>query len=455
MSRAERRWSTSARLTLANAGVIIVCFVLLLVVVVGLSRHYMYQHIRESVDSELTMLAGEFSLDRRTGLIELIHERMRRRSPYHARVYALQDADGRYLAGNLPRWPEAATGREGQLMLPSVEHPGETYVVTAYESLPDGSRLLVGFDQYELHHTEERLREGALLCLLVVLAMAWFAGRLITRISLRPIETIRASARQIMLGDLRHRVPLSGSGDEFDQLAETLNSMLDRIQQLISGVQGATDNIAHDLRSPLTRVRARLESVLAGPPKDEDWAPWVERHLADLDQVLSTFQALLQIARIDSGVLREHFTVCDLAELAREAVDFLEPLADARGQRLDVALPESLPLAGDRDLLQQLLYNLLDNAIKYAPEGSVITLTGACASDQVRLVLRDQGPGIPEAARERVFERLYRLDATRQTPGLGLGLSLVRAVVQLHHGGIRLDDGAPGLVVALTLPAQA
>lgn len=453
MSRAERRWSTSARLTLANAGVIITCFILLLVVVVGLSRHYMHEHIRESVDSELTMLAGEFSLDSRDGLIKLIHERMRRRSPYHARVYALQGPDGRYLAGNLPRWPAAAVAGEGELLLPSLEHPGETHVITAYESLPDGSRLLVGFDQYELRHTEERLREGALLCLLVVLVMAWFAGRLITRISLRPIETVRASARQIMRGDLRHRVPLSGSGDEFDQLAETLNGMLDRIQQLIASIQGATDNIAHDLRSPLTRVRARLESVLAGPPDGEDWTPWVERHLADLDQVLSTFQALLQIARIDSGVLREHFTPCDLALLARESVDFLEPLAEARGQRIEVALPDSLALAGDRDLLLQLLYNLLDNAIKYAPEGSVITLSGDVDAGQVRLCLRDRGPGIPEAARERVFERLYRLDATRQTPGLGLGLSLVRAVVQLHHGSIRLDDAAPGLVVTLTLPA--
>lgn len=453
MSRTERRWSTSARLTLANAGVIVVCFILLLFGVMGLSRHFMHQHIRESVDSELTMLTGEFEIDRRDGLVQLISERMSRPSPNHDRIYVLQDAGGHYIAGNLPAWPAQAQGEAGTLMLPSRLHAGETHVVAGYVTLDDGSRLLVGFDQYELRHVEERLRQGALLSLAVVLLMSWFAGRLITRISLRPIETIRESAGQIMRGDLRHRIPLSGSGDEFDQLAGTLNDMLDRIQQLIAGVEGATDNIAHDLRSPLTRVRARLESVLRQPPADADWQPWVERHLADVDQVLSTFQALLQIARIDSGVLRAGFEPCDLAALVREAVDFLEPVAEARGQQLRVSLPASLPVAGQRDLLLQLLLNLLDNAIKYAPADSEIRLEGEQRHGQIVLVLRDHGPGIPAAERERVFERLYRLDATRQTQGLGLGLSLVRAVVGLHHGSICLDDGRPGLIVTLTLPA--
>lgn len=439
---------------MSNAGVIVLCFVALLSLVMWLSYRSVHEHIEESVDAELAMLAGEFRIDGPAGLTYLVAERVRHDSARHERYYRLERADGVLLAGNLTHWPEGMTARQGRHELPSPARGGRTSMVASWARMPDGSRLLVAFDEYELRHLQRKLRQGAIWSLLAVLVMSWFAGRFITRSALRPIGTIRESARQIMLGDLRHRIPLQGSGDEFDQLARTLNNMLDRIAQLIAGIEGTTDNIAHDLRSPLTRHRARLEAALAVRPTEGEWTAWVERHLADIDQILSTFQSLLKIARIDAGILRSAFTVMDLAALCHDAAEFMEPLAESRAQHLRIDLPGHLPVAGHRDLLFQLLTNLLDNAIKYSPPGSDILLSGALSGDHCLLTLRDHGPGIPAEQRERVFERLYRLDSTRMTPGLGLGLSLARAVIQLHEGSITLADASPGLLVEIRLPAS-
>ena len=451
MRPTERRWSTSSRLILSNAGVIVACFAILLVSVVSLSLHFMQSHIEESVEAELAILADEFNMDGPFGIARLIGERERHRSPNHSRVYRLENAAGERIAGNLPVWPEVARAPH-LFRMPSLEHPGETNVVAGWVRLPDGGRLLVGFDEMELRQVEQMLYNGAALSLILVLLLSWIAGRFVTRLSLQPIETIRHAANQIMAGDLRHRVPVSPSGDEFDQLAHTLNDMLDRIQQLIAGVQGATDNIAHDLRSPLARVRARLEAARFDPPDAVAWPDWIGHHVSDIDRVLATFQALLQIARVDSGLLREQFTAIDLGELLDEVAEFMEPVADARDQVIEVEADALPPLQGHRDLLLQLFMNLLDNASKYGAPGRPVTLTAQRVAGGIEICCRDHGPGIPASERERVFERLYRLDATRQTPGLGLGLSLVRAVVQLHHGELALEEAGPGLRVRLRLP---
>lgn len=453
MPPAERRWSTTTRLTLSSAGVIVACFLLLMVVVMSLTLHYLDSHIDESVDAELAILQDEYAMNGAYGVTRLVQQRLRRTSPYHDRVYRIEDAQGRRLAGNLARWPDHLQGPDA-VVLPSLNHPGETQVVAAWARLPDGGRLLVGFDRYEMRHVEQRLYETAGISLLLVLALSWLAGRFLARLSLQPIETIRASAQQIIRGDLRHRVPVSPANDEFDQLARTLNQMLDRIQQLIASVQGATDNIAHDLRSPLTRLRARLEAARATPPDAPAWTDWLDQHLGNLDQVLTTFQALLQIARVDAGLLRAQFTEIDLGHLLAEVADFMEPMADERGQALGLDVPAggSFRLRGHHDLPLQLLLNLLDNAVKYGAPQAGITLSLRRVGGQLEVALRDHGPGIPAEQRERVFERLYRLDATRQTPGLGLGLSLAKAVVQLHHGSLRLEDAEPGLRVILRLP---
>lgn len=449
MNLTEQRWSTATRLTLSNAGVIVGCFLVLLVLVTGLTTHYMQIHIEENVDSELSMLTSEYSLNGRSDLIDLIQDRLDRPSQHHERVYCFQDKHGNVLAGNLKAWPEDIKSRIRHARIPSEFHPGHTQVIISATPFKDGSRLLVGYDEFEQRHMQRQLRQGATVALLLVLILSLLAGRFITRTALRPIETIRRSAVQIMQGDVRHRIPTQQSGDEFDQLATTLNAMLDRMDQLIATVKGATDNIAHDLRSPLTRQRARLEDALRNPPPPEKWESWVERNLVDVDQVLTTFQSLLKIASVDSGLLRDAFSEFDMAVLCQDAAEFMEPLTDSREQTLTVEVPDVLVIKGHRDLLFQMLINLLDNASKYSPPQSTITLTLAPALDSWLVNIIDHGPGIPESEHIKVFDRLYRLDGTRQTPGLGLGLSLVRAIVQLHDGVIELSDAEPGLRVTV------
>lgn len=454
-------WSTATRITLSNAGVILVCFLILASGVMVMSQYFMRQHIQESVRAELNILETEYQLDGILGIRALIQGRIREHSDLDERTYYLEDAHGQFVAGNLPAWPKSAITHGTFLNLPSARDSDDYSVVAQSRELPGGYRIFVGFDERELAYVQRKIRQGATWSLILVLVLSWLAGRYTTRLALRPIGQIRNSVDKIMQGDLRHRIPVGQDSDEFDALGRTLNDMLDRISQLIAGVRGATDNIAHDLRSPLTRHRARLESRLSNPPVDSEWAPWVEDNLRDIDQVLTTFQALLKIASIDSGVLREAFQAIDLAPLIADAADFMEPLAEARQQTLSVSLPEHAVVMGHRDLLFQMLINLLDNAVKFTPAHGHIRVSLIQTGHHWVLSVIDNGPGIPEAEHCKVFDRLYRLDATRQTPGLGLGLSLVQAVTTLHQGSITLQDASKhhvgnesGLCVSVLLPVH-
>lgn len=451
------RLSTSARLTLANSALLAAGFGLLLMLVSWLAGHYMLGHVEESVEAELDILTAEFRVDGVRGISGLIRQRLDVRSANHERVYRLEDGAGRMLIGNLDLWPDIAGAESRPLRLPSLRHPGRTEIVARWVRLPDGSRLLVGFDEYEVEQVRSDIRHAALVSFGLMLIVSLGGGYLITRAALRPVETIRRAAQQIMDGDLLHRVPLrkaDASADEFDRLAQTLNGMLDRIARLIATVRGATDNIAHDLRSPLTRHRARIEAALRHPPAADELPDWLERNLADIDQVLSTFQSLLRIASVDSGLLRSEFRELDLAQLVRDAAELMEALGEERGLTLEVSAPGVAPCTGHRDLLFQTLLNLIDNAIKYSPDRGCIRLALARDGGGWQLQVSDRGPGIPVDQRERVFERLYRLESARNTPGLGLGLSLVQSVAALHRGSVELGDAAPGLIVSLRLPAD-
>ncbi len=461
VSKLTQNWSTATRITLSNASVILVCFLILAGGVMVMSQYFMRQHIQESVRAELNIMESEYRLDGIVGMRALIQGRIREHSSLDERTYYLEDAHGQFLAGNLPAWPSVAKKPGEFLSLPSAKDSDDYSVVAQSRVLPNGYRIFVGFDERELSYVQRKIRQGATWSLILVLLLSWLAGRYTTRLALRPIGQIRYSAGKIMQGDLRHRIPVGQNGDEFDALARTLNDMLDRISQLIAGIRDATDNIAHDLRSPLTRHRARLESRLDNPPATAEWSPWLEESLRDIDQVLATFQALLKIASIDSGLLREAFQPVDLTPLIADAADFMEPLADARQQTLQVTLPEQAIVQGHRDLLFQLLINLLDNAVKFAPVGGHIRVALAQNHNAWALSVSDNGPGIPKTEHSKVFDRLYRLDATRQTPGLGLGLSLVQAVTTLHQGRISLRDAAEnhadnerGLCVSVFLPAH-
>jgi signal transduction histidine kinase len=275
----------------------------------------------------------------------------------------------------------------------------------------------------------------------------------ISRSTASRIEAINQASREIMGGDLSRRVATRGSGDDFDQLADNLNSMLDRILSLMQAIRQVSDDIAHDLRTPLTRLRSRLELARSAVSDAEEARVGIEQAIAEADALLATFNALLRIARIEAGQQRFGFSKLDLVPLVGDVVELYEPLASDKGQELASELPQEAVIAfGDRDLLFQGIANLLDNAIKYTPAGGRVGVHLRKSGEGAEVVVWDSGPGIPAALRAKVFERFFRLEQSRSAPGSGLGLSLVGAVVKLHAAQIRLEDGEPGLRVVLSFP---
>lgn len=287
---------------------------------------------------------------------------------------------------------------------------------------------------------------------LIVLALT--GGVLIAWLTNLRISRMDRALAATMQGDLRSRLPVSHRGDELDRLASNVNLALDRVQQLMATVKSATDGIAHDLRTPLARHRARLESALCSPPRADELLPWLEQGLNEIDRILATFRGLMQLATVEAGSLRAHFTTVDLATVAADLVELYDAVAAERGIQIHSNIGPA-EVSGLRDLLGQSIANLLDNAIKFAPDHSRVSLGLRASQKTVRIIVSDHGPGIPESEREHVFRRLYRLDSSRSTPGIGLGLSLVKAVVDLHDGNITLKDNHPGLRVVINLPLEA
>jgi signal transduction histidine kinase len=272
---------------------------------------------------------------------------------------------------------------------------------------------------------------------------------------LRRIEAINRTSRDIIAGDLTRRIPVSGSSDELDRLAGNLNTMLDQIEGLMTGMRQVTDNIAHDLRSPLTRIRTRLELALMERPSVEAYRAAMEQVLDSTTELIATFNALLSIAQVEAGALRESMAEIDLAAVAEDVAELYAPVAEDAQLRLRIEAAGGTLIRGNRHLLSQALANLIDNAIKHTPAGGTISVRVARADGSAELVVEDTGPGIPESDRTRVLDRFVRLEASRHAPGSGLGLSLVRAVAQLHHGTLTLEDNRPGLRVRLVFPAMS
>jgi signal transduction histidine kinase len=292
----------------------------------------------------------------------------------------------------------------------------------------------------------------------VILGLA--GGFFVSSRVLKRIDAMTGTANTIMAGDLSGRLPISGTGDELDRLADNLNAMLERIEALMHGLKEVTDNIAHDLKTPLTRMRNRSEQALRTAKSESDYRAALESTIAESDDLIRTFDALLMIARAESGQARDNMIEFDAAEIARDVCELYEPLAEEKGLSIKVQAPLSAPVRGNRELVSQALANLVDNAIKYAgPEVSKINgvaaeiVLGADAdTDRISLSVADRGPGIPDADRGRVVERFVRLEQSRSQPGSGLGLSLAAAVARLHGGELKLEDNHPGLRTVLALP---
>jgi signal transduction histidine kinase len=404
-----------------------------------------------TIEAEVVGLAEQYREHGIGGLVATIGERVER-DPDSSSVYLLVSPGLQPLAGNLNAWPSEAMELDGWLGF-EFKDPragGRLFQARARPFLLEGGlRLLVGRDTRELKATQQLIVRALLWGLAITFALALLGGMAMSRSMLRRIEEINQASREIMAGDLSRRVPTTGRADDFDELAGNLNAMLDEIERLMEGIRQISDNVAHDLRTPLTRLRNRLEQLRsemeAGSPHMEQ----VERSIADSDQLLSTFGALLRIARIEAGGHRSVIEVVDLGALVRDAADLYEPLAEEKQVSLGRAVEGSPSIPGDRDLLFQALTNLLDNAVKYTPPGGRVHLAVSGGREGLQISVSDTGPGIASDERENVLQRFYRLERSRTTPGSGLGLSLVAAVAQMHHATLVLDDNEPGLRATL------
>jgi len=439
------------RLTLAYMALFALSVGALSAFVYSATLGYLDTQTNAIIEAEINGLRETYERSGLGGLRDVIQERSARDYEQERRsFYLLVDPIGAPVAGNLQAWPIGANDALGQWV--DFVQRGSDTPVRALLLQVGAYRLLVGRDIREVTAIKQVLRSASIYGISLTLALALVGGLLLAISAERRLAEINRTTRQIMAGDLSRRAPLKGSDDEHDELAQNINTMLDQIENLLEGMRHVGDSVAHDLRGPITRLRNRLETVAAAEkPSRDDLADCV----AQLDQVLATFNALLRIARVESGAYRSAFTTVDLKPIVQDVCELYQAAAEERHVTLRGGAAESVEVFGDRELLAQVLTNLVDNAVKYTPPGGVVRIELARSGDRAQVRVADSGSGIPLEDRSRVLQRFTRLDRARSQPGNGLGLALVNAVTLQHHGRLSLGDNGPGLVVTVELPALA
>jgi len=391
-------------------------------------------------------------------------------------IYLLVTERREYLAGNLPAWPggveaseapQAGAGDTAAMQEFPLDGASESGGSTAGGAsagarargralvLPSGHRLLVARNVTEVHELRDLVAAWLVAALGITVLLGIGGGFVVARRLSARLDELGRESRAILAGDLHRRMPVSPRGDEFDALAESLNAMLARIESLMEGMRQVSESVAHDLRSPISRLRSRIEVALMQPPDAAALREVLERTVHDIDGVLAMFNALLTIATAESGAPRERFVAVDLRALAADAVETYEPAAEERGLRLVLDAPDPVSVDGEPHLLAQALANLLDNAVKYVTPPGDVRVRLRAVETRATLEVMDDGPGVPDAFRARAFERFSRVEQSRTTPGSGLGLSLVRAVARLHGGAVSLGESGPGLTVRIELPRRS
>ncbi|MBF0324942.1 sensor histidine kinase [Magnetospirillum moscoviense] len=446
--------ATIFRMALSYLGIFTVSAIALLALVSWTTSVFIEWQIQETVEAETTGLSEQYRERGITGMAEVIGSRASQDLERRA-VYLLSSPDGTRLAGNLFGWPTESVAEGGWMRFP-IERFGEgrfgTDILARLYILPDGHKLLVGRSLHEARRVKSAINRALGWGLALTILLGIVGGYLTSRHMLQRVDSMSRTARRIVGGDMASRMKLSGARDEFDQLAASFNDMMDEIERLVDNIRTVTDNIAHDLRTPLNRLRSRIDVALLAEPDAAALRRTLEETLAEADNLLATFNALLAISNAESGQRLHSFEPLDPARLAEDVVELYEPLAEDKGISLSCHADIGLQLDGDRHLLFQALANLVDNAVKYTPAQGRVAVTVAGLDQAIEIAVTDSGPGIPKEACGRVLDRFVRLDQTRSTPGNGLGLSLVRAVAHLHGAALNLDDNGPGLKVRMTFP---
>jgi signal transduction histidine kinase len=431
----------SFRIALFYAGLFTVSVCVLFVVIYLATTGYTARQLAGRVERDLVALETEYRISGRDNLIAVIVGRL---GVGQGAYYLLQSPDGRVLTGNLGPRPV----KLGWSDFPA-EGTGD-HIRAKGVLLSDHSYLLVGLDATRLDELDDRVVQAFLWGTIATLFLAIVGAVLMSVVSLRRIEAIRSATEEIMAGNLTRRIPLAGSHDEFDRLAVQVNRMLDRIESLMGGLQQVSNDIAHDLKTPLTRMRQQLELARCRAASVTEYEAAVDQAIVECDTTLRTFDALLRIAQIEAGTRRGGFGNVDLTALIEMICAAYQPVAEETGRSLSLSQEPGATIRGDPELVTQMISNLLENALKHTPAGTAIIMALSKADGRWRLTVADDGPGIPESDRRKVFQRFYRLDPSRSTAGSGLGLSLVAAVAQLHDATISLADNAPGLRVEIT-----
>ena len=483
--------TTLAKLVRASAFRLAVLFLAFFALSATLVIGYIYysttvllsRQLNEAIETEARGLAEQYAAG---GTVRLLAAVQQRAAIAGNDLYLMTDASFRPLAGNLYGAPaevtEAAGWYEFSFRRVDGGQVSERQALARTYVLAGGFRLIVGRDIEERRSFQRVIASALFWGLGLTIALGIAGGLIASRRLLARLDAMAATSQRIMAGDLSERIPEAGTGDELDRLALSLNAMLDRIERLMAGLKEVSDNIAHDLKTPLTRLRTRAETALRQGNSPDICRRALEQTIEESDQLIRIFNALLSIAAAEAGAARAGFAGLDAATVASDVAELYEPIAEEAGAVLKVEANGPAPLAGDRELISQAIANLIDNALKYGlPEaagghrGAVngksaksaksakaagreapgeITVSVAASGDSVEIAVRDHGPGVPQAERERVVQRFVRLETSRSRPGSGLGLSLAAAVARLHKGELKLEDNSPGLAVRMILPAR-
>jgi len=484
--------TTTFKLTLVYLTVFALFAAFLLAYFALNTRRLVTEQITETVDAEITGLSEQYRQGGIRRLVMVIEGRSRRPG---SSLYLVTTYAGEALAGNVGSLPPGVLDKPGWSEIryrrqEDTESAQHNALVRVFQ-LPGGFRLLVGRDLEERERLYQIIVAAGRWSIAIVLILGLAGGLFVTRRVLRRVDAMTETSRTLMAGDLSGRLPIAGSGDEIDRLAENLNVMLERIEALMHGLKEVSDNIAHDLKTPLTRLRNRCEEALRGAHSETEYRAALEQTIDESDRLISTFNALLMIARAESGQARDNMVETDAAEIVHDIGELYEPLAEEKGIALTVEADVPVPLKCNRELVSQALANLVDNAIKYAGpaasqcpqptpaaaeappaeiDGDVLSVVpdtsdkdaarslprivvrAQSSGDRVLFTVADNGPGIPEADRAHAIQRFVRLEQSRSLPGSGLGLSLAAAVAQLHDGELSLEDNQPGLKSIIALP---
>jgi signal transduction histidine kinase len=454
--------TTAFRLTLVYLVVFALFAAFLLAYFALNTRRLITEQITSTVEAEMTGLAEQYNRGGIRLLVAVIESRARQPG---SSLYLVTTSKGEGIAGNVgslapgvldqPGWTETVYRR-----LTDPETQDEHHALVRVSTLAGGFRLLVGRDLEERERLYHIIADAGRWSVTIVIILGIIGGVFVSRRVLNRVDAITDKARVIMAGDFSGRLPVGGSGDELDRLAISLNAMLHQIEALMRGLKEVSDNVAHDLKTPLTRLRNRCEAALRTATSEAGYRATIEATIEESEGLIRTFDALLMIARAESGEARDNMADFDASEIARDVAELYEPLAEEKGLALHVDASASAPVKGNRELVSQALANLVDNAIKYAAAGrqeangvpADIVVGAGREGDRIVLSVRDSGPGIPVADRGRVVDRFVRLEQSRSQPGSGLGLSLASAVARLHGGELRLEDNAPGLKAVIALP---